>query len=79
MKIESVVRLPEGAVKFSGELSEQETNLVVELGLNYLIRAGAFPAITMALQEAQKGEEAEIGYADDTLGYTFPDDMEKND
>lgn len=66
-------------MKFSGELSEQETNLVVELGLNYLIRAGAFPAITMALQEAQKNEEAEMGYMNDTVGYEFPEDMDKND
>lgn len=72
MKIEQAIRLPEGTVKFSGELSEKEANLVVELGLNYLIRAGAFPAVTAALAEAQKQEEAEMGYA-------FPDDMEKND
>lgn len=72
MRINSVVRLPEGAVTFNGELSEKETNLVVELGLNYLIRAGAFPAITAALEEANKAEEAE-------MGYEFPTEMEQND
>lgn len=72
MKVNSVVRLPEGAVTFKGELSEKETNLVVELGLNYLIRAGAFPAITAALEEANKVEEAE-------MGYDFPTEMEQND
>jgi len=72
MKVEKVVMLPEGAVKFEGELSEMETDLVVEVGLNYLIRAGAFPAVTEALQKAQKEEEA-------AMGYEFPDDMEKND
>lgn len=77
MKIDSVVRLPEGAVKFSGELGVEETNLVVELGLNYLIRAGYFPAITSALEAAQKNEEAAQGYLDEE--YSFPEDMEKND
>ena len=45
---------------------------MIELGLNYLIRAGAFPAITEALREVQKEEEADMGYA-------FPEDMDKND
>ncbi len=64
--------MPDGLVKFEGELSEKESNLVVELGLNYLIRAGAFPAITQALQEANKEEEADMGYA-------FPEDMQLDD
>lgn len=72
MKVSQTVKLPEGTIKFSGELSEIESNLVVELGLNYLIRAGAFPAVTAALEAAQKEEEAEMGYA-------FPGDMERND
>ena len=72
MKVSSVVQLPEGLVKFEGELEGKEAELVIELGLNYLIRAGAFPAITAALQEAIKEEEAAMGYA-------FPEDMSKND
>lgn len=64
MKIEQTVRLPEGIVKFSGELSQTEADLVVEIGLNYLIRAGAFPAVTEALAAAQKEEEAAMGYSD---------------
>jgi hypothetical protein len=72
MKVSSVVRLPEGIVKFSGELADNEAELVIELGLNYLIRAGAFPAIAAALQAAAKEEEA-------AMGYEFPEDMEKND
>lgn len=63
MKVENTVRLPEGIVKFSGELSQTEADLVVEIGLNYLIRAGAFPAVTEALEAAQKEEEAAMGYA----------------
>jgi hypothetical protein len=72
MKVNSVVRLPEGIVKFNGELEDAEAQLVIELGLNYLIRAGAFPAITAALEAAQKEDEA-------AMGYEFPEDMAKND
>lgn len=72
MKVEKTLVLPEGAVRFEGELSEAETDMVVEIGLNYLIRAGAFPAVTQALEEAQKKEE-------EAMGYKFPEDMDKND
>jgi hypothetical protein len=72
MKVNQVIQMPDGLVKFEGELSEKESNLVVELGLNYLIRAGAFPAITQALQEANKEEEA-------AQGYEFPEDMQLDD
>ncbi len=63
MKVENTIRLPEGVVKFSGELEQAEADLVLEIGLNYLIRAGAFPAVTAALAAAQKEEEAAMGYA----------------
>jgi len=72
MRVDSMIRLPEGIVKFEGELSKEEATLVIELGLNYLIRAGAFPAVSAALEEAQQAEEA-------AMGYEFPEDMEKND
>lgn len=72
MKVNQVIQLPEGLVKFEGELSEKEASLVIELGLNYLIRAGAFPAITEALRQAQKEEEA-------AMGYEFPEDMQLDD
>lgn len=62
MKINSVVELENAAIKFEGELSADEANLVIEIGLNYLIRQGAFPAITEALERAQKEEEAAQGY-----------------
>lgn len=76
MKISQVVELPEGTIQFTGELGEAETNLVVEIGLNYLIRAGAFPQVAAALEKAAKEEEAQQGYAE---GYEFPTDMDKND
>lgn len=79
MKVSQSVVLPEGVVQFEGELSQKEADLVVEIGLNYLIRAGAFPAVTAALQEAQKEEEAAMGYSDDTSSYAFPEDMKLDD
>lgn len=72
MKIDKVVELPEGTIQFTGTLGEAETNLVVEIGLNYLIRAGAFPQVTEALAKAAKEEEA-------AMGYEFPEDMERSD
>jgi len=79
MRVDSMIRLPEGIVKFEGELSKEEATMVIELGLNYLIRAGAFPAITAALESAQKEEEAAMGYSDEESEYSFPENMDKND
>jgi len=45
MLIDTVIETPEGGVKFSGELSPEETKLVVILGLNFLVRSGAFNVI----------------------------------
>lgn len=66
MKINNVVETDEGVVKFDGELSPEESNMVVEIGLNYLIRAGAFPLVTEALAKAQKEEEEAQGYGEGT-------------
>ncbi len=45
MKIDTVIELPTGAIKFDGELTEEETKLVVTLGLNFLVRSGAFSMV----------------------------------
>lgn len=42
MKIDKVIELEDKSVRFEGELSPEETQLVVELGLNFLVRSGAF-------------------------------------
>lgn len=42
MKINNVIELDDKSIKFDGELSPEETQLVVELGLNFLARSGAF-------------------------------------
>jgi len=66
MKISKVLQINEDkAVQFTGELSQEETDLVVEIGLNYLIRAGAFKEITEALAKANKEDEAAMGYSEE--------------
>lgn len=42
MQISNVIELDDGSVKFDGELSPEETQLVVELGLNFLVKSGTF-------------------------------------
>lgn len=66
MKVNKVLQINDGqAVQFTGELSQEETDLVVEIGLNYLIRAGAFKEITEALTKANKEDEAAMGYSEE--------------
>ena len=52
MKISQVVELPTGAVEFHGELTPEETQLVVELGFNFLVRSGAFNVADIATRTA---------------------------
>jgi hypothetical protein len=42
MIVNKVVETDTGSIKFDGELSPEETQLVIEIGLNFLVRAGAF-------------------------------------
>ena len=50
MKVNTVVQTEQGIVKFQGELSKEEAELVVGIGLNYLLEAGAFPDISAELE-----------------------------
>ncbi len=50
MKVDNVFETPEGTVEFKGELTPQELETVVTVGLNYLFKIGA-----MLNREAQKG------------------------
>ena len=52
MKINSIVETPGGSVQFAGELTPEETKLVVELGFNFLVRSGAFNVADMASRTA---------------------------
>lgn len=46
MLIKNVIELEDKSIKFDGELSPEETQLVVELGLNFLVRSGAFNVLS---------------------------------
>ncbi len=46
MKINKTLETTEGRLEFSGELSEAEANLVVEVGLATLLSQGALPFLT---------------------------------
>lgn len=72
MKVSQSVELENGVVTFSGELSQQEADAILSMGLTMALANGAFPEVTKALFDAQKEDEAAQGYA-------FPDDMDKND
>ena len=52
MKLKTVVELPTGAVEFTGELTPDETKLVVELGFTFLVRSGVFNVADMAARTA---------------------------
>ena len=43
MKISKAVETEQGTIQFEGELTEQETDLVLEIGLNVLLAQGAIP------------------------------------
>ena len=43
MLINKSFETPEGSVRFEGELEQQELDLVLQVGLNYLLKVGAIP------------------------------------
>ena len=43
MKIKQVIETPEGTFTFEGELNEVEHDLIVEAGVNYLLKEGVLP------------------------------------
>lgn len=43
MKVSKTIETREGSVTFDGELSQEEADMVIGLGLNYLMKQGAIP------------------------------------
>jgi hypothetical protein len=43
--IEKTIETPEGGVKFQGELTQEEVDLVLSCGLNWLMQQGALPLV----------------------------------
>jgi hypothetical protein len=46
MLVNKVIETDKGTVKFEGELEEAELDLVIRIGLNYLLAQGALPFTT---------------------------------
>jgi len=43
MKVSKTLEGPDGFVSFSGELTSEELDLIISVGLNYLLQQGALP------------------------------------
>lgn len=43
MHITKVIKTPEGSFKFSGELTPEEHDYVITVGLSYLFQSGTLP------------------------------------
>jgi hypothetical protein len=53
MHIKKLIETEQGAVEFSAELSGEELEVVITVGLNTLLRAGALPFLTEQRQESK--------------------------
>ena len=47
MRISKTIETPEGSIEFSGEISQEEHDMILTVGLNYLMAAGALPMKAM--------------------------------
>ena len=46
MLVNKSFETPQGTVKFEGELEEKELDLILKVGLNFLLQMGALPLVT---------------------------------
>jgi hydroxylamine reductase (hybrid-cluster protein) len=46
MQVNKTIETADGKVVFQGELSQEETDFVIGIGLNTLLKAGALPLVT---------------------------------
>ena len=51
MHVNKSLETPEGTVKFEGELEPKELDLVLKIGLNYLLQMGALPFTTKQVED----------------------------
>ncbi len=47
MKVKKSLETPDGVVEFQGELNQDELDLILTVGLNYLLQQGAIPLRVM--------------------------------
>lgn len=53
MKIERTIEVGEQVVKFEGTLEGVELDLVIGIGLNYLLKHGALPILTQTASQEE--------------------------
>ena len=54
MKVSKSIEMPEGQIKFEGELNADEVDLILGVGLNYLMQQGALPFRVLPAKDAAK-------------------------
>jgi hypothetical protein len=57
MHINKTIETPEGGVSFDGYLEQEELDLIIKIGLNYLLQQGALPLITRDAVMSQVNEQ----------------------
>lgn len=57
MHVTKSLETAEGTVKFEGELEQKELDLVLKIGLNYLLQMGALPFVTKVADQLEDMEE----------------------
>lgn len=59
MKINQAIETPDGSVTIQGELTSEETGLVLSIGLNYLYQQGAIPFLVNKEDQAKAQADTE--------------------
>jgi hypothetical protein len=52
LKVNKTLETPDGSVQFEGELSSEELEVIISVGLNFLLQQGAIPFKVMKESEA---------------------------
>ena len=61
MKVDKVIEIENKAVQFTGELSQEEADIVIGLGLNHLVRMGALGPFAALIEQIKEDGD---GFAD---------------
>lgn len=63
MKVKKSIETPDGSVTFEGELNSDEVDLILGVGLNFLLQQGAVPFKVLPKEIAYKMQEPETDEA----------------
>lgn len=48
MRVSKTIETPDGTIQFEGELSQEELDLILSVGINFLMEQGAIPFKVMS-------------------------------